>query len=85
MSGPVVEVTIVGGPKDGEVWAVQGDADGSVPAEWRIPVMGELPAAFTSEGADKPMQALPVKVLVVPILLTRDGWIADWYAGELMD
>lgn len=76
----MIEVTIVGGPHDGEQWAVQRDMNGDVPKSWAVRILDEAPAAYTCEGATSP-QSVRTKTLIIPIRLTRNGWVADWNAG----
>lgn len=78
-----LEVEVVGGPRDGEVWALPPGT-----REWRVPMLDPLEnLAYTCEGATEPSRPLRMRVLLVPIRRRRrDGkLIADWYAGRVVD
>lgn len=78
-----VDVQMVGGPNDGERWAVQGDVEGHVPQVWLVPEIDPVAATGFAEGATDPPQPIRTRVRTVPIRLTGDGWIADWYASTV--
>lgn len=71
------EVTMVGGPRDGETW----DVDDYVirHGEWRIAETVPLGSIAIQEYEQQfPMSASMIRS-IVPIRLTREGYRAFWY------
>jgi hypothetical protein len=84
-----IEVEVVGGPHDGEIWAMPEGTK-----HWLVPLVED---SLTRTAQTLPMELKPVKTMLVPIVwrekvamvpgmegafVSKCGWVALWNEGE---